>query len=479
MPFYTWLKPKQSDSPRTLASKRRAAHKLKALKAALETHFAEAKCMLEGAQPPADSKQVVRIATWNIREFESNKYGRRLFESKAYMAEILSHFDLIAIQEVRQDLGPFKQVVRLLGPDWGFIATDVTEGSGGNSERMVFLFNRQKVYFNDVAGELTLPNGQKVTDPFGERFRLDDGVKLELPEGTNITTPDDLPHKEANGKTKLKKEQEVELPPGTKMELPAGAYLRFAPNSVVTLNDQGGVNLGEGRERHLPEHTEVVLPPKSVVGGPQQFSRTPFIASFQAGWLKLNLATVHIYYGKGETGLTRRKEEIRRLTKMLANRAKSDKDSDAESYFIALGDFNIVSRDHDTMDALNTNDFMVPEALQSLPGSNVDKSKWYDQIAVWMGESTRTANYTRVMAYRAGVFDFFETVFTEEERDEYAPLMRKTDSEELYSKSSYKNWRTFQMSDHLPMWVELHIDFSKEYLEDVERDLGAIIEGDG
>jgi hypothetical protein len=24
------------------------------------------------------------------------------------------------------------------------------------------------------------------------------------------------------------------------------------------------------------------------------------------------------------------------------------------------------------------------------------------------------------------------------------------------------------MSDHLPMWVELHIDFAEEYLEDVE-----------
>jgi hypothetical protein len=25
-------------------------------------------------------------------------------------------------------------------------------------------------------------------------------------------------------------------------------------------------------------------------------------------------------------------------------------------------------------------------------------------------------------------------------------------------------WRTFQMSDHLPLWVELKTDFSDEYL---------------
>jgi len=28
----------------------------------------------------------------------------------------------------------------------------------------------------------------------------------------------------------------------------------------------------------------------------------------------------------------------------------------------------------------------------------------------------------------------------------------------------YTEWRTFQMSDHLPLWVELKIDFSNEYL---------------
>jgi len=34
------------------------------------------------------------------------------------------------------------------------------------------------------------------------------------------------------------------------------------------------------------------------------------------------------------------------------------------------------------------------------------------------------------------------------------------------SKTTYyrSKWRTFQMSDHLLMWVELGIDFGKEYL---------------
>ena len=27
-------------------------------------------------------------------------------------------------------------------------------------------------------------------------------------------------------------------------------------------------------------------------------------------------------------------------------------------------------------------------------------------------------------------------------------------------------WRTYQMSDHLPMWVELKIDYSDQFLQD-------------
>ena len=212
-----------------------------------------------------------------------------------------------------------------------------------------------------------------------------------------------------------------------------------------------------------------MLPPNLLVGGAQQFARTPFIASFQAGWLKINLATVHIYYGTGATGMERRKEEIRRLTALLADRAKSDSDSDADAYFIALGDFNIVGPEHETMDALRTNDFEIPEPLQHIPGSNVKQDKFYDQIALWMGESKRRKTYTRIVPYRAGVFDFFDVVYRLDEENTYRPFMRKPGSSKFYS--SYSSWRTHQMSDHLPMWVELKIDFSRDYLDEVEADL--------
>ena len=41
------------------------------------------------------------------------------------------------------------------------------------------------------------------------------------------------------------------------------------------------------------------------------------------------------------------------------------------------------------------------------------------------------------------------------------PNTAHTPPEKLFTGS----WRTFQMSDHLPLWVELKIDFSDQYLK--------------
>lgn len=469
MPLYKWLRTQPEDSGETLATKLRATQKIKALRSALASHI-ESATLSNHSVLPTDTSKFVRIATWNIREFDSSSYGYRSDESKAYIAEIISFFDLIAVQEIRRDLGPLKAVMRLLGPNWDYIATDVTEGTAGNKERMAFLFNRDKVWFRHVAGELTLPKGQKVTDPFGDRFRIEGGAEFELPDGERLISPTGLRTDVlSSGQTKISEDAEIPIPPGSKLVLPHGSTLYFAKNARVPVTAENGIDIEDTHTPTLPEAAEIVLPPNSIQGGPQQFARTPFIASFQAGWLKINLATVHIYYGSGATGLDRRKEEIRRLTALLSDKAKSDIDSDADSYFIALGDFNIVGPEDETMDALKTNDFVIPDPLQNIPGSNVKQDKFYDQIALWMGESSRRTNYTRIIPYRAGVFDYFDVVYRSDEEAIYRPYMKKPGTDDDYA--SYASWRTHQMSDHLPMWVELHVDFTDDYLADVELEI--------
>ncbi len=333
---------------------------------------------------------------------------------------------------------------------------------------MAFLFNKNKVWFRNVAGELTLPAGSKVTDPFGERFMIEGGPHLELPPGESLTSPTGLRTDIlTSGQTKIEEKVEIPLPDGTRVELPPGTVLRFARNARVPITPENGIEIESTSNPHLPEAAEIVLPPNSILGGSTQFARTPYIVSFQTGWFKLNLATVHIYYGSGSAGMSQRKEEIRRLTELLARRSRSDSDSDAESYFVALGDFNIVHREHETMQALLQNDFIVPEPLQSIPGSNVQQDKYYDQIALWDGENQLRKAYTRIQPYRAGVFDFYNVIYREDEENLYRPQMKKPGRDDFYER--YKAWRTHQLSDHLPMWVELQIDFSEEYLTDVEN----------
>lgn len=469
MPLYTWLRPDLDDDTNTLKTKLRTTQNIRTLRTAIENHINSA-ALSANTIPPSDSSKLVRIATWNIREFDSSSYGYRSQEAKAYIAEIISHFDLIALQEIRRDLKPLNDVRQLLGPSWDYIVTDVTEGTSGNKERMAYLFNRNKIIFRKVAGELTLPKGEKVTDPFGDRFTIEGGAKLELPTGETLSSPTGLRTETlASGETKIKSDVEIPLPDGTKITLPSGTSIRFAKNSHVPISSSGGIEIDTTATPTIPEAGEIVLPPNSIKGGPQQFARTPFVASFQVGWLKINLATVHIYYGSGSTGIERRKEEIRRLTSLLAERAMSDSDSDADSYFIVLGDFNIVGPGHETMDALRTNNFEIPEPLQRVPGTNVKQDKFYDQIALWEGESKRRKTHTQIIPYRADVFDYFDFVYRTEDEEIYKPFMQKPGTTDLYA--SYSKWRTHQMSDHLPMWVELHVDFAQEYLDGVEVDI--------
>ncbi len=107
--------------------------------------------------PERDLRSRLLIATWNIREFDSGKGGRRSDEAIYYIAEIIDQFDIVAVQEVRDDLEALQRLMAALGKHWEFICTDVTLGAQGNGERMAFLYDTRKVQFAGLAGELVIP----------------------------------------------------------------------------------------------------------------------------------------------------------------------------------------------------------------------------------------------------------------------------------------------------------------------------------
>jgi endonuclease/exonuclease/phosphatase family metal-dependent hydrolase len=315
--------------------------------------------------PPKTVEHNLLLATWNIREFGGSKYERSP-DSYYFIAEIINHFDLVAVQEVREDLGALKRVMKILGNWWKYMVTDVTLGQAGNHERLAFLYDSRKVQFDGLAGQIVLP-----------------------------------PEKKRNVR---------------------------------------------------------------------QMARAPFICGFRAGWTRFEICTAHIYYGTSKSEDPTRLKEIATLADLLATRAKKktakpgdDRRQAQPPNLILLGDFNIFdSKNSGSMNALANNGFRVPDQISG-KHTNKLKNKNYDQIAFY--EVAR-----RFQATNGGVFDYYESVFSDKYADQYYEMCG--------GKGKFDSWRTFQMSDHLVLWTELQIDFSKNYLATVLRSSKAARDGE-
>ena len=105
-----------------------------------------------------DNVGELKIATWNLMHFGGGGGYKRSTESLQYIAEIIDHFDLVSIQEVKRDLKQLKTLLKdFLGEDWDYVVSDTTEGDAGNDERMAVLYRKERVRFSRVAGEIVLP----------------------------------------------------------------------------------------------------------------------------------------------------------------------------------------------------------------------------------------------------------------------------------------------------------------------------------
>lgn len=348
MPFYYQLK-KENETHRRIAGR------LLDLK----------KGIRKDGIPSKNLDDSLLLATWNIREFDSSKYGKRSEECLYYIAEIISSFDLVAVQEIREDLRPLKKVMEHLGSYWKYIITDVTLGARGNMERMAYIYDSRKVAFQSLASEIVIP---------------------PIQQGKKTIAPSD------------------------------------------------------------------------------QLYRSPYIAAFRSGWFKFCICTVHILYGEDKANNPDREREIKAVADILAKLQKEN--NDFGNNMIILGDFNIYKPTDVTFKAITDAGFYVPQKLQKLP-SNAIKNKHYDQIAFISEEQMAT-----IEEANAGVFDFYKYVYKLEDEALYAPLIGKgylQDSKGVArtdkSKTQYyKDWRTYEMSDHLVMWLELKTDFCEGYL---------------
>jgi endonuclease/exonuclease/phosphatase family metal-dependent hydrolase len=333
MAFYHWLKRYQTDPTDPGKADWIASHLL-ALRQSLAA----------SGLGNRDPKSLI-IGSWNIRAFDDGKPRRD--ESFHYIAEIIDHFDICAVQEIKTDLAPLRRLMTLLGPNWSYFVTDVTEGGPGNNERQAFLYNTNRVRFRNLVGEVTLP-----------RDALIDG---------------------------------------------------------------------------------------------NQIARTPFFAAFQADWFRFTLMSVHIVYG-GTSAAQKalRAAEIAALAKRVADRAARE-----DEVYVMIGDMNIEARDDSIMQGLSDHGLTAPY----FGPTNLSGTKYYDQIAF-------TGNHTQTNFLQSGSFDWRSAVFGPADKAHYKAI---SDAERDVP---YADWDTayqryfssYEMSDHLPIWVEIRTDYSDGYL---------------
>ena len=99
--------------------------------------------------PAVDQAGKILIATWNIANLGVHK--RRLSDIKV-IAEILSWFEIVAIQEVADNLKDFNLLIDQLPDHFDWIFND----RAGNDERSAYIYDTRRVILGPKIGEVVI-----------------------------------------------------------------------------------------------------------------------------------------------------------------------------------------------------------------------------------------------------------------------------------------------------------------------------------
>jgi endonuclease/exonuclease/phosphatase family metal-dependent hydrolase len=305
------------------------------------------------------------IATWALRQFGNPaRVPVDHAESLFYMAEVISSFDLVALQEVDRDLSRLRNLLEILGPDWNVMVSETAPGMIGNRERFAILYYEPRVEFRSFSGQVILPP---------ERGPRGQGV-------------------------------------------PA-----------------------------------------------QQFARPPLLATFRSGNYEFQVCTAHIIFGGGRPDDTKvRLAEVQKLGDYLRMRSRYE-----NSDLFLLGDFQMGTRESPIVDAMRENGIQIPEEV--LHPTNLKKDRYYDLIGY---TSPRQGTFPLgTNTPRTGTYNLFECAYQDEQYRDYAsdPAFKKfSPSAQTVSSTReekdrsllrrFSTWKTYLISDHLPLWAELDIE---------------------
>jgi endonuclease/exonuclease/phosphatase family metal-dependent hydrolase len=168
--------------------------------------------------------------------------------------------------------------------------------------------------------------------------------------------------------------------------------------------------------------------------------RSPYMASFRSGNFDFILLAAHIRWGDNPAS---RIPELQKLAEWVDNRSSEKYTIDKD--IIVVGDFNTPKLDDALFKALAGKGLTTPKKLREARGTDLAQTKHYDHIL-------HNPRYTKSFKDEGGVLDFY-----------------KKDWQALFPASDYTGMNqadfTFQMSDHLPVWVQINTWIDDEQLD--------------
>jgi hypothetical protein len=138
---------------------------------------------------------------------------------------------------------------------------------------------------------------------------------------------------------------------------------------------------------------------------------------------------------------------------------------------IILGDTNLYDDDDDIVELITDTDFVESEGLIG-KFTNTSLNQIYDRIFLNVDDYFKIATDENEIE-KGGVFHLFDYVYIDspDEIANYHELMleQKEDPSTLTNETKFRNyfnsyWKRNQVSDHLPIWLELQTESSDEFL---------------
>lgn len=254
-----------------------------------------------------------------------------------------------------------------------------------------------------------------------------------------------------------------------------GSHWKYTLSDVTEGNSGNDERFGfiydSRRVTHSGLSGEIVISPEMIENNAtiSQLKRTPTFTGFESGWRKFSIVSLHLHPGEGTDNKAIRKEEVRLLMEILKEKMEDSAYEDRN--MIILGDTNLYDNDDDIVKLITDEGFEESDGLIG-KFTNTSLNQIYDRIFLNVDDYFKIAKDANGKE-KGGVFNLFEYVYIDalSEISSYHELMElhKEDSSTLTDSAAFRSyfnryWKRNQISDHLPVWLELQTESSDEFL---------------